>query len=69
MIIFTKTNGQNQRFKIIESSPGKYQIIAIFSKDTFSLFPEGGTFAVQVPNESMINGEKIFANQVKNQPN
>lgn len=60
MIIYDRNNGQNQRFRIVQVSPGKYQIIASI---------QGGNFTVEVPNGSNKNGEQILISQINNQAN
>lgn len=39
LIIYRRNHGQNQRFKIVESCPGKYQIISSIAKETFGVLP------------------------------
>lgn len=46
MILYRRNHGLNQRFKIVEISPGKYQIFSTIPKDTYDALPEGGNFTV-----------------------
>lgn len=37
MIIYDRNNGQNQRFRIVQVSPGKYQLIASIQGGNFTV--------------------------------
>ncbi len=46
MVLYRRNNGLNQRFQIVEVSPGKYQIFSTIPSDTYDALPEGGKFTV-----------------------